>query len=48
MVVASVTVNDIQILNLLEVVLGSIGGVDRCYTRVDCQLYSKCASSFGS
>ena len=27
-VVASVTVNDIQVLNLLEVMLGSIGGID--------------------
>ena len=35
MVVASVAVHDIKIVNLLEVMLGSIGGIDARYTWVE-------------
>ena len=34
MVVASVTVHDVEIVDFVEVMLGGVGGVDACHARV--------------
>ena len=45
MVVASVTVNNVEILNLLEVVLGSISCIDACNTWVETTAKDSCETS---
>ena len=35
MVVAGIAVYDVEILNFVKVVLGSVGSVDACYARVE-------------